>query len=144
MTVRPVPRVVFDTNTVVSALIFTQGSLAWLRWHWRDGGCVPLVSGATVAELMRVLAYSKFHLSIEKCLELLADYLPYCETVDPAERCPIRCRDAKDQTFLDLAQSGKAGILITGDEDLVALAGQTVFVIETPEAYRRRVSGESI
>ena len=44
----------------------------------------------------------------------------------------------KDQLFLDLAQSGKADILVTGDDDLLALAGQTVFVIETPEEYRRR------
>ncbi len=138
MTVQPVPRVVFDTNTVVSALVFTTSRLAWLRLHWRDYACVPLVSRATVAELIRILAYSKFQLSVERRLELQGDYLPYCEQFDPTEKCPVSCRDAKDQPFLDLAHCGKAGLLVTGDEDLLALAGQTAFVIETPEEYRGR------
>jgi predicted nucleic acid-binding protein len=54
----------------------------------------------------------------------------------------VHCRDAKDQPFLDLAESGKAEVLVTGDEDLLAMAGKTAFLIETPEAYRRRVCGD--
>ena len=138
---RPAPRVVFDTNTVVSSLVFTSGRLAWLRLHWRVGGCIPLISRATAKELIRVLAYSKFMLSAERCLELQSDYFPHCENVDPLEKCPVSCRDPKDQPFLDLAHSGKASLLVTGDEDLLALAGQTEFLIETPEAYRCRISG---
>ena len=38
---RPALRVVFDTNTVVSALLFASGDLAWLRQHWREGGLHP-------------------------------------------------------------------------------------------------------
>lgn len=141
MTAPRIPRVVFDTNTVVSALVFTGGRLAWLRLHWRDGGCLSLICRTTVTELIRVLAYRKFQLSAERRLELQGDYLPYCSTIDPKERCPISCRDARDRPFLDLAHSGKADALVTGDEDLLALARQTKFAIETPEAYRRRVSG---
>jgi predicted nucleic acid-binding protein len=63
----------------------------------------------------------------------------YCEAVEVTETCPIQCRDAKDQPFLDLAQSGKANLLVTGDTDLLALAGQTTFVIESPEDYRLRL-----
>jgi len=140
MTGQPVLRVVFDTNTVLSALVFSASRLAWLRLHWRDGACVPLVSRVTVTELIRILEYSKFRLSAERRLELQGDYLPYCETINPVEKCPILCRDAKDQPFLDLADCGKADLLVTGDDDLLALAGQTKFVIETPEAYRQRVS----
>ncbi len=141
MTRPAVPRVVFDTNTVVSALVFTAGRLAWLRSHWREGGCVALVSPATAKELVHVLAYSKFRLSPGRSRELQGDYFPYCKTVDPAERCPVSCRDARDQPLLDLAQSGGADVLVTGDDDLLTLAGQTQFVIETPEAYRHRVYG---
>ena len=132
-------RVVFDSTTVVSALLFANGRLAWLRQHWREGGCVPLISRATAAELTRVLRYPKFGLSADDARELLADYLPYCEVIERAERCTIVCRDANDQPFLDLAQSGKADLLVSGDQDLLALAGQVKFLIETPEAYRRRV-----
>jgi uncharacterized protein len=123
----------------VSALLFADGRLAWLRKHWREAGCVPLISRDTAAELTRVLQYPKFHLSSDDRRELLAEYLPYCEIVEVRRRCNSVCRDANDQPFLDLAQSGKAGLLVSGDRDLLALAGETRFLIETPEAYRLRI-----
>jgi uncharacterized protein len=134
-------RIVFDTNTVISALLFANGRLAWLRAHWRDGGCVPLVSRTTVAELSRVLAYPKFRLSQDDRLELLGDYLPYCETIEAIGHCALICRDANDQQFMDLAQSGAADVLMSGDEELLAFAGRTAYFIETPEAYRPKVAG---
>jgi len=133
-------RVVFDTNVVLSALLF-HGRLSWLVGHWQAGDCLPLVSRATAEELTRILAYPKFRLTADEQLEALASYIPYCEAVEIAESCTVLCRDTKDQPLLDLAESGKADLLVTGDEDLLALAGQTKFLIETPEDYRRRVSG---
>jgi putative PIN family toxin of toxin-antitoxin system len=140
--VSPVPkaRAVFDTNVVLSALLFTRGRLSWLVGHWQTGNCLPLASRATAAELVRILAYPKFRLFADEQLEALSAYLPCCEAVEIAEPCPIFCRDANDQPFLDLAQSGKADVLVTGDKDLLALAGQTTFVIDMPEDYRRRVA----
>jgi putative PIN family toxin of toxin-antitoxin system len=134
-------RVVFDTTTVLSTLLFADGRLAWLRRHWRDGGSTPLVSRATAAELTRVLGYPKFRLSQDDRRELLAEYLPYCEVIELTQECVSICRDENDQPFLDLAQSGKADLLVSGDQDLLALAEQTTFLIETPEAYRRRIFG---
>jgi putative PIN family toxin of toxin-antitoxin system len=131
-------RIVFDTTVVLSALVF-DGQLAWLRTHWRNGGGVPVASRETVAELVRVLQYRKFQLTAERRHELLAEYLPYCEIVEVARKCPVKCRDPKDQPFLDLAQSGKADAVVSGDRDLLALAGRTKFLIETPEEYRRSV-----
>ena len=131
-------RIVFDTTTVVSALLFPAGRLVWLRKHWREGECTPLISQATAAELTRVLAYPKFGLSVEDRRELLADYLPYCVVTEVNRTCSLLCRDPKDQTFLDLAESGNADGLVTGAEDLLVLAGQSKFVIEAPENYRRR------
>ena len=134
-------RVVFDSSTVVSALLFARGRLAWLRAHWQTGRCVPLIAAATAAELTRVLAYPKFKLSTEAQHELLGDYLPYCVTVAKLRACTLRCRDATDQPFLDLAHSGRAEVLVSSDDDLLSLAGRTAFAIETPAAYRRRILG---
>jgi putative PIN family toxin of toxin-antitoxin system len=134
-------RVVFDTNVVLSALLFTHGRLSWLVGHWEAGDCVPLISRVAAEELTRILAYPKFRLTADEQLEALASYIPYCEAVEIVKSCPVLCRDAKDQPFLDLAHSGKADVLVTGDEDLLVLTGQTAFIIETPEAYRVRVSG---
>jgi len=134
-------RVVFDTKVVLSALLFPAGRLAWLRQHWQEGGAVPLVSAATARELTRVLAYSKFALSERYRMELMTMYLPYCESLDPVDGCPTECRDPKDQPLLDLGHCSMADVLVTGDRDLLALAGATAFGIETPGEYRRRISG---
>ncbi len=119
-----VARVVFDTNVVLSALVFRHGRLAGVRRAWQDGRCTALVSQATVAELLRALAYAKFRLSSGEQRELLADYLPYCETVQmPASppRVPV-CRDPFDLPFLQLAKQGRADYLVTGDADLLGVA----------------------
>lgn len=131
-------RVVFDTNIVLSAMLFRSGRLAWLREHWHSDDVIPLASNATVAEFRRILAYAKFGLHDLYQLEALAYYVSACTMLDPSELCPVICRDAKDQAFLDLAQSGRADVLVSGDKDLLALAGRTDFICETPESYRRR------
>lgn len=132
-------RAVFDTGAVLSALLYSRGQLAWLRAHWCGDGCVPLIASATVDELVRVLAYPKFALSADEQHELLGDYLPYAQTVARLRSCPVICRDAGDQPFLDLAHTGRAAVLVSGDADLLSLAGQTAFAIESPAAYRQRV-----
>ncbi len=119
-----VPRVVLDTNVVLSALVFGVGSTAVVRQAWQTGNLRPIVSTATVQELMRVLAYPKFKLSADEQRELLADYLPFAEVVvlpEPPPRVPD-CRDAHDLPFLHLATAGKADMLVSGDADLLSLA----------------------
>jgi putative PIN family toxin of toxin-antitoxin system len=134
-----IPRVVFDTNTIISAILFRSGRLSWLRNHWASGNCLPLVSQPTAAELVRVLAYPKFQLADGERTELLGFYLPFCEVIEKVDTCPQTCRDSHDQMFLNLAHSGKAEVLVTGDKDLLSLDHWTTFSIETPESYRLRV-----
>ncbi|MDP1607530.1 MAG: putative toxin-antitoxin system toxin component, PIN family [Rhodocyclaceae bacterium] len=131
------PRVVFDTNVVVSALLFAGGRLAPLRRLWPVGACLPLVAKVTVEELLRVLAYPKFKLSVAERECLLADYLPYCEVVRLPARLPRlpACRDVCDMPFLHLAVAGKADFLVTGDADLLELAGQLHCAIVRPEVF---------
>lgn len=131
------PRVVLDTNLVLSALVFANGRLAPLRHAWLGGRCLPLVSKATTAELIRVLAYPKFKLSDEEQQELLADYLPWCATVrisNPPPATPS-CRDPYDQPFLQLALAGKADFLVAGDNDLLSLHTQFACPIVTAEQF---------
>ena len=133
----PPPRVVLDTNLALSALAFAQGRLAVLRHAWQEGRFVPLASKATTAELIRVLAYPKFKLTGEEQEELLADYLPWCATVRIANPPPTTpaCRDVYDQPFLQLAVAGQADYLVSGDQDLLSLAGQMPCPIVTAEAF---------
>jgi uncharacterized protein len=116
-------RVVIDTNILVSALIFSSGRMGLFRQLWQDNQFQPLVSKPTVTELIRVLTYPKFKLTPADRADLLADYLPFCETITmPIELPEIpSCRDRFDEPFLHLAIFGKADYLVTGDRDLLAL-----------------------
>jgi putative PIN family toxin of toxin-antitoxin system len=119
-------RVVLDTNMVLSALVFRGGAVGLVRHAWQSGLVLPLASTATVQELVRVLAYPKFRLSSAEQDELLADYLPYAETVriaQPPPRVPDCC-DAQDLPFMHLAVVGKALALVSGDRDLLAMAAE--------------------
>jgi len=134
---KPIPRVVIDTNLVLSALVFAQGRLSPLRHAWQGTHCQPLVSSVTATELIRVLAYPKFKLTAADQQELLADYLPYCTTVRMPAKLPRTpaCRDPFDLPFLQLAIAGKAAYLVTGDQDLLSLAGRFICPIITADQF---------
>lgn len=119
-------RVVLDTNVVLSALVFRSGTAGRVRQAWQRGQVLPLVSKATVQELVRVLAYPKFRLSPTEQDELLADYLPHAEIVRIAQPPPMvpDCRDPLDLPFMHLAVAGKAQVLVSGDLDLLAIAAK--------------------
>jgi len=135
-------RTVLDTNVLVSALLFPKGTVSWLRDAWQSGAILPLVSRDTVSELVRVLGYPKFRLTTAERDELLADYLPSCDSVDVREPPPVpECRDPFDRIFLEVALVGRAEALITGDEDLLALASDFPVAILTPRAFASRLSG---
>lgn len=134
-------RVVLDTNVAVSALVFREGRLAWLREAWEAGRIVPVVSAETVAELVRVLAYPKLKLSAEETKDLLAHYMEHAEAVGkvgtPA-RVP-ECRDPDDRLFLRLAYAARVEALVTGDEDLLAVSRKSRIPILTPDAMKQKL-----
>ncbi|WEN42120.1 hypothetical protein CKCBHOJB_01705 [Thauera sp. GDN1] len=120
------PHVVLDTNCLVSALIFSRGRFAWLRHAWQTRRFIALASHDTVSELLRVLAYPKFKLTRDERETLLADFLPYVETVkiDQTPEGLPDIRDADDIIFLVLADVGRADALVSGDGDIQAVRDQ--------------------
>lgn len=132
-------RPVFDTNVVISALVFGR-QLAWLRQVWASGTVVPVVCRETAAELLRVLAYPKFRLDAASRDLLLADYLPFAEALPlpgTLPHLPLACRDRDDIVFLHLAISSRADFLVSGDADLTVLGG--AYAVVSPSALRERV-----
>ena len=145
MPARPL-RVVLDTNVLVSALLFSGGSLARLRVAWQRSTFIPLASTATARELVRVLAYPKLRLDSAAQQELIADYLPWATVVtvpEPPPPAPV-CRDPLDLPFLHLAAAGKANVLVSGDAHRLALAAGKKqpalrFEIMSPADFLRRI-----
>ena len=138
------PRLVLDTNILVSALLFHSGRLSWLRGAWSSGRIRPLAGRETTAELIRVLGYPKFGLIEADRQDLLEDYLPWCESIavpDPPPAVP-ECRDPFDRPFMELAIAGGADALVTGDAGLQALADVFVVPILTPAGLKRQLNDD--
>jgi putative PIN family toxin of toxin-antitoxin system len=97
-----------------------------LREAWQTRRFVALASHDTVSELLRVLAYSKFKLTRDEREVLLADFLPYVETVKihTTPNGLPDVRDPQDIMFLVLAAAGRADVLVSGDGDIQAVRKQ--------------------
>ena len=133
-------RLVLDTNVLLSALLFPAGLLSWMRHAWQAGDIVPLASPETTRELVRVLCYPKFGLTEDEREDLLAEYLPWCETVIVSEPPDVpACRDMADLPSLQLALAGRADAVVTGDGDLLAIAGECSVPILPPTTMRARL-----
>ena len=134
------PRIVLDTNVLLSTLLLHAGALSWLRLAWQSEAIHPLASHDTTTELIRVLSYPKFKLTSDEREDLLGDYLPWCETVTVPNKIKLPdCRDPFDRPFLALALTAKADALITGDKDLLALSHLFTVPILTPAVFRDRM-----
>ena len=128
-------RTVVDTSVAVSAVLLPRSvpRQAFDRAIERGRS---LISAATVAELDEVLRRPRLdkYVAEEKRLEFLAALIREAELIDVTE-VVTDCRDPKDNKFLEVAVSGKADRIITGDEDLLVLHPYRGVSILTPRAF---------
>lgn len=132
-------RTVIDTGVVVSAVLLPR-SLPRQAFDAAAEQGKLLVSEATVAELDEVLRRPKFdkYVPEDKRLEFLAALVQAAEQVEVMEVITA-CRDAKDNKFLELAVSGRASHILSGDGDLLALHPFQGIAVVTPQAFLARL-----
>jgi uncharacterized protein len=114
-------RCVFDTNVLVSALLLPDSKPRHALDRALQEGKV-LVSFAVLAELHEVLSRKRFRRYINEVdvRSFLAALARETQWVDADVQIQA-CRDPKDDKFLELAVSGQATHIVTGDADLLAL-----------------------
>lgn len=114
-------RVVIDTNIWVSYLINPGTPFEKVINRILHTATV-LYSDATLQEVLKVLLRPKFRRYVD--VEDVYDFAAHLSTegvlVNTTESIKA-CRDPKDDKFLDLAVSGKADLIVTGDTDLLQL-----------------------
>lgn len=114
-------RCVFDTNVIVSALLLpgSKPRQAFVR-AVRHGRV--LLSFSVLAEMYEVLSRKQFRRYVEEedVRLFLAALTREAEWVDVDAQITA-CRDPKDNKFLELAVSGRATHMVTGDTDLLVL-----------------------
>jgi putative PIN family toxin of toxin-antitoxin system len=130
-------RLVFDTNVLVSAWLW-QGPPHLLLRCVRDGLASLVVSPELLAEFAEAMERPKFlaiqqraGVPAEQALNQLQDM---AEIVSPAPLDRPVCRDPDDDYLLALATTAAADLLISGDDDLLALGNFGGVSIVSPAA----------
>lgn len=129
----------FDTNVLVSALLLPDSKprqaldLAFKRGN-------VLVGFAVLAEIFEVLNRKHFRRYIDEddARSFLAALTRETEYVEVEEHISA-CRDPKDDKFLELAVSGRAEYIVSGDADLLALSPFRGVLIISPHAFLRLI-----
>lgn len=115
------PRVVVDVNLLVSALLRKTSTPRKALQAAASRGRV-LLSQEILDELATVLARPKFdrYVTDEEKESFIDDLLDETEPVDVTDHI-TECRDPKDDKYLELAVSGNASHIMTGDKDLLVM-----------------------
>jgi putative PIN family toxin of toxin-antitoxin system len=134
---------VFDTNVLISALLF-EGSKpdAALKYALQNGEV--LLSFEVIEELSEVLSRKKFRKyiaeeEIEEFIETLLDRVILIQVTDVI----CECRDPKDNKILELSISGNADYIISGDKDLLVLNPFRFVEIITVEQLLGKINKDS-
>ena len=125
-------RYVFDTNVIVSALLFNTSVPEHAFSRSLDTGTI-LISQSQVEELNDVLGRDKFnrYVTREERESFLESLIGESELVEITEAVEA-CRDPEDDRILELAVNGNASFVITGDDDLLVLNPFRSIHIVTP------------
>lgn len=112
---------VFDTNTLVSALLFRSSVPTSAYDKARKLGKLT-ASEETYKEFCDVFLRPKFekYVLLKERLEFIRQ-LENILVFQEIKETITGCRDAKDNKFLELAVAAKASCIITGDDDLLIL-----------------------
>jgi putative PIN family toxin of toxin-antitoxin system len=135
-----IPRIVFDTNALLSLFVFADSKFAPLRGEVEAGRWQALTDERCLAEFRRVLGYPMFALDAERQASAFAAWRNLAIVPPPpqGDLPPLpACKDRDDQKFLELARNGQADCLVTSDKALLKLARRRklahLFRIVTPE-----------
>ncbi len=128
-------RFVLDTNVVISAVLLPRSvprkafDLAFIQG-------IVLVSESTLDELDEVLRRPRFERYIpeDERLQFLTNFIRDTTVIEVSEII-TDCRDPKDNKFLELAVSGCATCIISGDADLLVLHPFHSIPVMTPNEF---------
>jgi len=133
-------RVVLDTNVLVSGLAYPLGRPGSIVNAWQRGALGLVLSRYILDEMVRVLPrLTRIPMSHAEIRNLADRFLLKVEIVEPSGEVDAALRDKADGPVLGTLVASQADYLITGDKDLLALAGR--YSIVTPAAFWERHGG---
>lgn len=135
-------RLLLDTNVVIAALLW-HGTPRRLLDRAIDDEVIELYSSpALLEELGRALGYRKFTQRIAQhatsVATLVAQYRALLILVSPIHTPRVVARDPDDDEVLALAFAAQVDLIVSGDDDLLALrAFRDISIVTAAEALSR-------
>jgi len=126
-------RVVFDTNILVSALVFPGGHGDAALRRIIAGTDQLMMSRAILDELLEVLS-RKFARDAEELAHVAVFFSELALVVTPKRRLRV-VRDDSDNRILECAIAGRADAIVTGDKALLALKNFRGIPVVTLRSY---------
>lgn len=137
-------RAVIDTNVLVSGL-FWHGAPHALLERVRAGSLTLVASPALLAELENVIGRAKFDAILTRSTTSREDTLnelrQLAEVIEPPPLPQPVCRDPDDDHALALALAAQADMIVSGDDDLLALGSFQDIPIVTPAQAVQVIGG---
>lgn len=125
-------RVCLDTNVLVAAFA-TRGLCSdVLRTVLAEHELV--IGDVILGELRRVLAV-KLKVPPDRIEAIVAVFAPFPCVPKPREPGPVAIPDAADRWVYATAAAGDADVLVTGDRDLLDVAGELEIRVLDPRAF---------
>ena len=128
-------RFVLDSNVLISSLLVPAGKSRQALDHARAKGHI-LVSLSLLVEISNVLTRPKFRSYIDEsdAQDFVAALAREAEWIE-ANTIVTACRDPKDNMILELAVSGNATHIVSGDNDLLVLSPFQGIPIMSPKDF---------
>jgi len=134
-----VTRALLDTNVLISALISPRGAPGRIVMAFLNHDAFELViSPAIIAEIeaaLRLPKIRKYLLDPNDALAWLADLVALADLVTDTGAVQGICRDPDDDAVLSAAVEGRAAVIVTGDDDLLALGEHDGISILRPREF---------
>lgn len=131
------PRVVLDTNVIVSAVI-SHGKPRQLLQKGINKEFTIVTSDLILKELVTVLRRPKFKTSEDEIRRVVLGLLRASEVVEIISRFKVVKKDSNDNAILNTAYDGGADMIVTGDKHLLVFKSfKGIAVLTVAESMKR-------
>ena len=142
-------RVVLDTNVLLDWLVFDDPAARTLGLAVERGQVAWLQCPGTNTEfehMVRHASLARWQPDVDRCMAALAQFGRNVETPARGHRVALRCSDADDQVFIDLALAHQARWLVSRDRAVLKLARRARSLglqVVTPLVWAREFTNSS-
>lgn len=112
-------KVVFDTNILISSLAIPGSRAEKAVFRIIEGHDSLLISKDLIDELLSVLA-RKFSRDIEELSRVAVNIAEMAEVIKTGKRLKV-FKDDPDNRVIECAVAGNAGLIVTGDKEMLRL-----------------------